>query len=115
MMYLTEQLMDEMGLPMYHRVFDITLDRDDIIDQSRVLKELKKECGNINHGRITRELQMIIDDDCCENGVGSFKVTGHNVTYGQPNRKKEYRGLKLREQQAFGGDNNGGYAFGFQP
>lgn len=114
-----EQLLQEVGREFYERMFEFTLDETDKIPQADVLKIVKKELANINHPRIRRELQDIIDDLCREENKTTFKVEcfiGSGIAKG---RKKAYRGIKIRpdivERRNQHDDDYGAYANGFRP
>lgn len=108
-----DQLMDETGLAMYDRLLDITLDFNDTVPQSEVLKVLKTSCPGIGHSRILRELQGIVDDRCREMGLASFPVKCRMGSGHSSNRRNGYRGVKIINEQSQGFGN--GYSNGFMP
>lgn len=82
--------MDEEGEAMYERLFEITLDKKDRIKTTAMLEIVRKCNQSINHQRIKRELQAIVDTACMEQNVAKFdvKVKSGNNRY--------YCGIRLR-------------------
>lgn len=106
-------LMEETGTAFYDRLLDITLDPQDKVAQTDVLKILKTVVPGINHPRIVRELQEIVNDRCREENIPSFQIKcfiGSGNTVG---RRMAYRGFHIRDPNVGGEDN--GFANGFRP
>lgn len=109
-----EQLQDETGLPMYDRVFDITLDEDDRVRQTDVLHELKKIKPSINHTKITMDLEKIMGNRLRALGREPFKVDSYIGNGHSSYRPRAYKGLKLRTADV-GHFNDSGFVDGFMP
>lgn len=90
MMEINEAAMDETGTAMYDRLFEITLDRADRIKATDVLAAVRRVDGGVNHAKIKRELQVMMDDYCRKKKIVPFKI---DVRIG---RDRLYRGIKFR-------------------
>lgn len=110
-----EQLMEETGIDMYDRLLEITLDTSDKEAQTDVLKTLKTCCPSIGHARISRELQDLVNQRCNAEGKQPFPIKARIGNGHGNNRKKAYRGIKIRNNGGFGGGGNDGYSAGFMP
>jgi len=111
------QLMDDTGPNMYYNKLDITMDTNDKVLQSEMLKVLKVECPSIGHIRIRRELQTIMDEECRENHQPAFSVAVAAPMPGQKKRQRVYRGVVLKELNGnmVGNSDYSAFSEGFHP
>jgi hypothetical protein len=106
-----EQQMQESGEDLYDRLFEITLDPDDVVEQTRVLKILRDNRSDAGHSKFTRQMESIIKNRLAGNSLTAFKFVGRDKPGVIP-RRKLYRGIRIRKQED---EDNSGYAGGFCP
>jgi hypothetical protein len=93
-----EQLQQESGEDLYDRLFEITLDPSDVIEQSKVLKILRANKANVGHDKFTREMEEIIRQRTRKDRIVAFKFATRDKLGVIP-RRKLYCGIKIRKQE----------------
>lgn len=93
-----EQLQQESGEDLYDRLFEITLDPSDVIEQSKVLKILRANKANVGHDKFTREMEEIIRQRTRKDKLTAFKFATRDKVGTVP-RRKLYCGIKIRKQE----------------